>query len=228
MNKCVVFDLDDTLYKEIDFLRSAYRFIAQQLCPEAADQLAEEMWCRYGQGQDVFAWLEALHPEVSKQQLLDWYRYHTPTIALSPDALQLLEHLTQHHAKIGLITDGRSRTQRNKIAALHLTRFLSSPEAVVISEEFGSEKPSEANYRHFEQLYPSHSYVYIADNPRKDFLAPNRLGWLTIGLRDNGRNIHPQTATTPEHQPQAWVDTLSQAVYRLLCRDARLVRLADN
>ena len=31
-HKVVVFDLDDTLYKEIDFLKSAYREISDFLC----------------------------------------------------------------------------------------------------------------------------------------------------------------------------------------------------
>lgn len=29
---CIVFDLDDTLYKEIDFLKSGYKHIAGNIC----------------------------------------------------------------------------------------------------------------------------------------------------------------------------------------------------
>ncbi len=36
------------------------------------------------------------------------------------------------------------------------------------------------------------NYFYIADNPRKDFITPNRLGWTTICLLDRGQNVHSQ------------------------------------
>lgn len=35
-------------------------------------------------------------------------------------------------------------------------------------------------------------FYYIGDNLRKDFVAPNKLGWQTICLLDNGENIHSQ------------------------------------
>ena len=35
-------------------------------------------------------------------------------------------------------------------------------------------------------------YYYIADNPAKDFIAPNALKWTSICLLDQGKNIHPQ------------------------------------
>ena len=37
-----------------------------------------------------------------------------------------------------------------------------------------------------------YKYYYIGDNTKKDFIAPNKLGWETICLRDNGLNIHQQ------------------------------------
>ena len=36
-----------------------------------------------------------------------------------------------------------------------------------------------------EQKYNSNKYFYIADNPKKDFYAPNQLGWNTILLKQN-------------------------------------------
>jgi putative hydrolase of the HAD superfamily len=32
----------------------------------------------------------------------------------------------------------------------------------------------------------------VADNVSKDFIAPNIMGWQTICLIDNGKNIHKQ------------------------------------
>jgi putative hydrolase of the HAD superfamily len=41
-------------------------------------------------------------------------------------------------------------------------------------------------------LFPGAAYVDVGDNPAKDFSAPNRVGWDTVCLVDDGRNIHPQ------------------------------------
>jgi len=48
-NKVVVFDLDDTLYKEIDFLKSAYSYIARLTSNEKAleEDIYQLMWNTY-------------------------------------------------------------------------------------------------------------------------------------------------------------------------------------
>ncbi len=59
---------------------------------------------------------------------------------------------------------------------------------------------------------PAAEYVYVGDNPKKDFIAPNSLGWLTIGLRDDGRNIHKQDLSNldPEQLPSLWIESLEE------------------
>ena len=73
--RAIVFDLDDTLYPEIDFLKSAYHFISRQLTQD--DTLYSSMLVDYYNQQDVFAGLSEQF-KVDKSQLLDWYRYHQP------------------------------------------------------------------------------------------------------------------------------------------------------
>ena len=54
-NKVIVFDLDDTLYKEIEFLKSAFREIALFLESQfRLISLYEEMFNFYYQGHDTF------------------------------------------------------------------------------------------------------------------------------------------------------------------------------
>lgn len=213
MNKTVcVFDLDDTLYKEIDFLKSAYQLIAGKLTDSPADAsvLYDSMLRSYFSHENVFGILADRFDAVNIKRLLDWYRYHIPNIRLSDDAVDLLRYLIRNGIKPGIISDGRSITQWNKIHALKLDDFIDKPD-IIISEDFGYEKPSPANYRYFMSRYPGSAFVYVGDNPRKDFVTPNTLGWLTVGLRDNGRNIHPQDADLPDgYQPRIWVDYLSE------------------
>ena len=201
--RMICFDLDDTLYKEIDYLKSAYREIAEYAAgrchgcsdPElvVARKAYEAMLAAYHEGKNTFEKLNKfLALELPIGDYLYIYRNHKPKIVLMEDVVQMLDALKTEGVRTGLITDGRSVQQRNKIEALGLSRWIDE-EDIVISEEFGSEKPALANYDYFMKRYPEcHDFTYVGDNPRKDFIAPNALGWMTICLKDDGRNIHKQ------------------------------------
>ena len=90
---------------------------------------------------------------------------------------------------MSLITDGRSITQRNKLKALNIDNYFNK---IIISEEINSEKPSELNFKKVMNVEDQSRYVYIGDNPVKDFFIPNLLGWISICRLDNGFNVHKQ------------------------------------
>lgn len=214
--KVVCFDLDDTLYKEIDFLKSAFREITEYALSisanlnMSADDLYEGMLDAYFSKKDAFDYLVAsVGIDLGKQTLLNLYRNHVPQIALSEGAFKLLTVLKNRGYEVGVITDGRSVQQRNKIKALGLDKIVSEKN-LVISEEFGSEKPSLLNYEYFVERYPlADEFIYIGDNLRKDFIAPNKLGWKTICLLDDGQNIHKQDFSMPaEYLAQIVVNSL--------------------
>ena len=61
--------------------------------------------------------------------------------------------------------------------------------------------------------YPQcQDFTYVGDNLNKDFVAPHALGWTTICLRDDGRNIHKQVASEMDdnHIPQRWILNISE------------------
>ena len=211
MSQVIVFDLDDTLYHEIDFLKSAYRHIAATLAPGHDPQLVyHAMMAAYQRGENAFEhFITRFSPRESIPHLLSVYRGHHPSITLDPDTEHTLRQLSAS-ATLAIITDGRSVTQRNKISALLLGRFFRSDD-ILISEETGHNKPSVEPFRLLMRRYPDSSYCYVADNTEKDFIAPNQLGWNTICLRDDGQNIHPQRFDLPAHcLPRHVVATLSQ------------------
>lgn len=192
-SKVIIFDLDDTLYKEINYLKSAFRSIAHSFFSiEEANRIYLEMVDWYFKKDNVFANLIKkydLHTEVSI--LINNYRLHFPNISLDADIKESLYCIKSSGHKIGLITDGFSITQRNKLKALGLDSFFDS---IIISEEFGSAKPNKNNYAHFLQFGQA-DYFYIADNLKKDFIIPNQLDWHSVCLLDNGHNIHKQDFT---------------------------------
>jgi putative hydrolase of the HAD superfamily len=207
-NACFVFDLDDTLYKEIDFLASAYRRIATALLPETGHDIYAEMLSLYQNRKSTFDVIkEKYGVTMPVKEMVEIYRYHLPEIALAPGAEEMLRSLQQQGIPMGLLTDGRSISQRNKLKALHIEQFF---RMIIISEEFGSEKPTPANYTTFSDQFPGCAFYYVADNVNKDFITPNQLGWTTIGLKDDGRNIHKAKADlTPAHFPNYTVDSLA-------------------
>lgn len=210
-SRVVVFDLDDTLYKEQDYLRSAYREIAAKIAsPDALEDVYDRMLQWWQEGRNVFRLLiDTYRPSLTMDDLLAFYRSHMPAIRLDEATRTLLDHL-HRQAVLGLITDGRRITQWHKIEVLGLTAYM-APEDILVSEETGFEKPSEEPYRHFMTRYPSRTYYYIGDNPAKDFVAPARLGWTTICLLDDGRNIHPQDFSLSQQiLPQHCVSQISE------------------
>lgn len=185
-NTVVVFDLDDTLYNELEYVKSAYSAIAKKLKPTDWKPLFATMVAKYREKQDVFAYLSGEY-SMEKTELIRFYRDHFPKINPFTGVIELFTAIKENQGFIGIITDGRAKTQRNKIDALGLKQFI---DCCVISEEVGAEKPNEENYRIVERKCGPGSYYYIADNLNKDFITPNRLGWKTLGLIDNGMNIH--------------------------------------
>ena len=208
---CVIFDLDDTLYKEIDYLKSAYREIAllvEQIT--SLKNIYRRMYDAYLSQKDVFQMLvELTDRQRTKEYFIQRYRNHVPDISLNKETKKCLDVLRDEGAIIGLITDGRSVTQRNKIEALGLNQWIDNSN-IIISEEFGSEKPSASNYLYFENKYPQNKFVYVGDNIKKDFIAPNVLKWNTICLLDNGQNIHKQCMDVEkEYLPNYSVNIIS-------------------
>lgn len=204
--KVICFDRDDTLYKEIDYLKSAYREIAEYACgrclPSTVDRqvVSEQAYSTllhaYYQGANPFVQLNSfLQVDLPIADYLTIYRNHIPQISLSDGVRECLASMKSHGVSLGLITDGRSVQQRHKIEALELYEYFAEDD-IVISEEFGSEKPAPANFIYFMDRYQScDDFTYVGDNLEKDFIAPNALGWKTLCLRDDGRNIHPQDCT---------------------------------
>ena len=209
-NKLVVFDLDDTLFKEIDYLKSAYGEISSFIGHKDAFGL---MLNSYHSGGNPFQTvIDSYSLPYTTQDLLTIYRQHKPNIVLDNAAEQLLSHLQSLDIAMGLITDGRSLQQRNKIKALHLNRYINN-DNILISEEKGYGKPDERLYLYFMTTFPNASYYYIGDNLKKDFITPNALGWHTIALLDDGRNIHSQQVIVEDNYlPQQRIASLEELI----------------
>jgi len=140
--------------------------------------------------------------------MVEQYRYHNPKIACNPETIRFITELSAAKVPLIIITDGRSVTQRNKLDSLNLSHYF---DAVFISEEVEKEKPNIYSFNQVQQLYKAKDYYYIGDNITKDFLSPNSLGWCSICLKDDGRNIHSQeNNVNNEYLPQQYIESFKE------------------
>lgn len=212
----VVFDLDDTLYAEADFVRSGFRAVDHWLeRHEGVRGFAAAAVRHFDAGlrgrifDAALADLQMPSPAERVAQLVEVYRAHTPEISLSPDVEQLLGALASRH-HLALLTDGYARVQRNKIAALGLARWIG---CLVVTDELGREcwKPHPAGFERIMTHFGGEpaGFLYVGDNPRKDFLAPKRLGWRTVRLVQTGQE-HVGYRPTAAEAAEAEIQSLPQ------------------
>ena len=163
---CAVFDIDDTLYLERDYVHSGFEAVGRWAAKWLhIEDFAERCWSRFIAGHRRSIFDEVLCESGRKANaelvsaLVELYRTHTPSIALSPDASEALEAISRI-ASIAVISDGPAASQSRKAEALGLELV--------------------------SQCRPASVYAYIADDPLKDFASPKQLGWITVRVRRPG------------------------------------------
>lgn len=226
--KVIVFDLDDTLSKEIDYLKSAYREIASYAacmcmgCGTPAQVLEarsyEAMMEAYKSGRNAFDALNAyLGLKLPIADLLQMYRVHVPNISLEEEVRNKLDRLKADGVLMGIVSDGRELTQWNKVWALGLTEWINES-FIIINSSQESFKPNPCGYERLMEAVRNlnseeeFSFTYVGDNLKKDFIWPKSNGWRTVCLKNDGRNIHPQDfECTPSYaMPDRVVESISE------------------
>lgn len=214
----LIFDLDDTLYPEVDFVLSGYRAVAERVWRDHRVDIEPELRRRFALGQrgDLFTpalrMLGAQADETYvRETLVRIYRGHVPTIRPYAEAADVLQQLAADGHAIALLSDGWADVQRRKFEALRLPDVFA---AVVFTDELGRDawKPSPRGFEHLLELtgHRGSDAAYIADNPAKDFVAPRQLSMDTFRL------IRPDTEhgaalARPRAHDASWrLDSLAQ------------------
>lgn len=201
-----VFDLDDTLISEIEYQKSGYKAICdvvESLYNKDVNSVIDDA---VKESKDVLSEICCFLglPLTLKDSFIWIYRLHTPHIILREGVADFLLKIEPASKAIAIITDGRSVSQRLKIGSLGLNRY-----EVLVSEEWQETKPQLGRFKYLQKKYEkAGGFVYVGDNVTKDFFGPNKLGWITIGIKDSGRNIHPQITNNvdSDYLPKFWVN----------------------
>ncbi len=178
----IVFDLDDTLYPELDFVKSGFRNLASQLTPNTSEITYDILWNLFLEDSKavIDRYLAKYQSRLSKEQLISAYRFHKPQLTLDPIVKEIIEDLSGQ-GPLALITDGAAQMQHQKFEALGLTPYF---KLTIFSDEFGTSKPDPILYKKVMDTFPEYSkFAYIADNPKKDFITPQALKWTSIRIK---------------------------------------------
>jgi putative hydrolase of the HAD superfamily len=229
----VVFDLDDTLYDEVEYCRSGFEAVAEFLAslPETArlkiqaKRIYQAFWKQFKAGnrtktfnvalRELGVGYNAAHTKLGIvddmliQQLIYVYRNHDPKIKLPKDSGDVLSELS-HNYVLALLTDGFLPAQQLKVQALGLEKYF---KYIIYTEQFGREfwKPSPAGFEKLMETLNTkpEATAYVADNQMKDFIAPNRLGFVTIQIIRPAR-LHTESPQEPDYAAQYTIRQISQ------------------
>ncbi|MGH2787272.1 MAG: HAD family hydrolase [Actinomycetota bacterium] len=199
-----MFDLDDTLFLERDYVRSGFRAVGAWLEGRLGiEGFFDRAWSAFEDGARGTIFNRALaeigvdDSQELVSELVDVYRNHEPDIAMQADARPCLEGL-EGRARLGLITDGPAASQRAKARALDVGRWI--PE-LIFTEELGPglAKPHPLAFEVIQARTgcSGSQCTYVADNPAKDFQAPKHLGWNTVRVRRDG-GLHAFLESGPD------------------------------
>lgn len=192
MVKAVVFDLDDTLISERQYIESGFKVVSKfigdkynldnDIVFECMNMLFEES------SKEVFnRVLDSFKIKYSKEELLyliKVYREHTPEIEFFEDVIPTLEMLREKGMKLGIITDGYKETQSRKIEVLKCKELF---DEIIITDEFGREfwKPHEKSYKLIAERLgvKLNEMIYVGDNVAKDFVTANNMGIISVCVK---------------------------------------------
>lgn len=193
MIKAVLFDLDDTL---LDRDASLAYFIEQQYerFRSVFDGVPKNAFVERFIELDVhgYALKEEVYPQIvsefeltgiSWQELLADYRGRFDQYCINLPGLEnMLQTLVEQNRSLGIITNGPSPFQQQKIQTMGIADYFS---VVLVSEEEGVKKPDPEIFRRAANrlgIEPNEA-IFVGDNPKADIEGAQGFGMKTIWKR---------------------------------------------
>lgn len=195
MVKAVIFDLDDTLISEKQYIESGYHHItiilSRRFGIPVEEAFRELMSLFKENSKNVFnRLLDRYEIDYTKEMILDLvseYRDHSPKIKLYDDVLPCLEHLKSKGIKAGIITDGYANAQHQKMKAVRAYDYF---DEIIITDELGREfwkpHPKAFEIMRDKLKIEFNEMIYIGDNPEKDFYISKTYPIKTVRIHREG------------------------------------------
>ena len=185
----IAFDLDDTLYDEIDFVYNGFNSVARYL--EKKSNLKKKITLKFlkknflkNKNQKLFNLLSKnfdLKLSISQiKKLVNLYRYNSYSLKMKKERSLVLNKIFKQK-KLYLVTDGNPKVQQLKIKKLKIKEYFKK---IYYTFLFGGKahKPSLKTFNYIikREKIDYSKLIYIGDNPFKDFKNLNKKGAITI------------------------------------------------
>jgi putative hydrolase of the HAD superfamily len=215
----LVFDLDDTLYEEITFVKSGLKSVSNYLYKQYSipkkdtiDYFNQELIEGREKILDKVLLKFKIHSKKEVKKCLSIYRSHNPKIQLYPQVDYIFKKFGKE--SLYVVTDGNKLVQKNKIYALGIPKKVKS---YIITSNYGIKhsKPSPYCFLHIckkENIQPC-ELIYIGDNPNKDFVCIKKLGFKTIRIL-NGR--YKYVKKSKDYEAEVTINSLSEITKKLI------------
>ena len=224
--RAVLFDIDDTLFPTTKFAGRARRRAVDAMVhagldvdPEAAvqelEEVVREFSSNYGHHFDKLvlrlgARLKpGVHPAIVIASGICAYHAAKEHIRPYPDAVRVLAALGSTGLQRGVVTNGLTVKQAEKLVRLGLERAF-SPNAIFISEELGVAKPHPKIFSIACEslgIRPEQA-IYVGDHPARDVDPAHEAGLITCLRRGEGRHVEERAV----HEPDISVETLDELI----------------
>ena len=216
--KAIIFDLDDTLYSERQYVFSGFKAVSIWLentysydSKKTLDDFKSDfLSCNRGKNFDRWASKNGLLSKELISEMIKIYRNHIPKIKPFPGIVEMLT-LIKRKVKLGLVSDGYLKVQQLKLASLQLEQYF---DAIIFSDQLGRKywKPSIKPYlKVLDKLeVDKKSAIYVADNPLKDFKGPNLLGMKSVRVRFKDGNYLHMTPPAVEYLAGETVNSITK------------------
>jgi putative hydrolase of the HAD superfamily len=211
----IVFDLDDTLYEEITYVRSGFKAVANYLYQTYKIETPEKIFRDFvqaleqqGRGRvfDSFLGKYNLSKRKVIKKCLSVYRLHDPDIRLSVSGQSCLERL-KNYPKY-LVTDGNKIVQTKKVKSLKIDKYFKQ---MMITHNYGLKYSKPSTYCFHKILQRENAsprdLIYVGDNPKKDFVNLKKDGFWTARVMTG---VYRDIVASPKFEADYRINSLDK------------------
>ena len=211
----ITFDIDDTLYSSTDFARMARENALKAMLQSGLDLSLKEAVHELDEVVAEFTSNDKQHFDRLLQRLPPEKlcginpailvasaiaAYHdTVHDGLRPyeDALDVFKRLHTAGYRLGIVSQGYTVKQAEKIVRLRILSYLDK-RALFFSDQIGTSKANPKFYMHAAQAFLASpkECMHVGDRPDRDVDPANSAGWITVLNRRTGR-YHERPGQTP-------------------------------
>jgi HAD superfamily hydrolase (TIGR01549 family) len=239
--KAVFFDVDDTLYDQLDTFRRAVECWSVDIGDLSVEALFKQLrhhsdllWSDYKSGALSLEVMRLLRikqaceahkldiTDEEAQHFQECYEEEQAKLEMHPEALPLIKGLIERGITVGILTNGPVAHQLKKIEQFKLREVI--PDRLVyISDGLGIAKPDLKVFQHINQTaeVPPEHCCYIGDSWENDIASSTEAGWQSIWINHRGRT--PET----EHVPAAIIKHFNELI-KLFKSDPRTLCCSSN